>query len=141
MNTSTAGARPSSARDRMIGIGCAILGALALVTALTMAVDPAGFLDGAGGFGTVNEHLVRDLATWTATLGVTLLAAARIASWRVPLLAFAALQGALHAINHAFDADLADPGWKGWGTVAVQLALTGVIVWLLVAAHRQETRS
>ena len=43
----------------------------------------------------VQVHLVRDVATWSATLGCTLLAAARIASWRVPILSFALLQGVL----------------------------------------------
>ena len=138
MTTSTAISQPVTARGRVIAFGCAALGAVSLLTALLMAVDPAGFLDEVGGFGAVNEHLVRDVATWSATLGVTLVAAARIPSWRVPILAFAVLQGVLHAVNHMADADLADPGWKGWGTVAVLAAVTALTAWLLVAAHRED---
>ncbi len=138
MSTSTVIAHRQSARDRVIAPGCGALGALVLLTALAMALDPAGFIDEAGGFGAVNEHLVRDVATWSATLGVALLTAARLAAWRVPILAFAVLQGALHTVNHAFDADLADPGWKGWATVGLQAAVTTVTAWLLVAARREE---
>ncbi len=138
MSTSTVIAHPASARERVIALGCGALGALSLLTALAMAIDPAGFIDEVGGFGAVNEHLVRDVATWSATLGACLLAAARLAAWRVPILAFAVLQGALHSVNHAFDADLADPGWKGWATVGLQAVVTVVTACLLVAAHRQE---
>lgn len=138
MPASIAHPAAAPARDRVVAGGCAILGLISLFTAVAMALDPSGFLDEVGGFGAVNEHLTRDIATWSATLGVTLIAAARLAAWRVPILAFAALQSALHAVNHAFDADLADPGWKGWATVALLAAVTAVTVWLLVAARREE---
>lgn len=140
MSTPTQSVRRSG-RPAMVGFGCAALGALALLTALTMTVDPAGFLDEAGGFGAGNDHLVRDLATWTASLGATLLAAARLASWRVPILAFATIQGTLHAANHAFDVGLADPAWKGWGNVVLQAGIVAVTAWLLVAAYREERRA
>lgn len=130
-----------SARERVIGIGCATLGALWLATAFAMAVDPAGFIEQAGGFGAVNEHLVRDLATYSAAVGAGLIVAWRVASWRVPVLAFATLQTALHAVNHVLDADLADPGWKGAGNAIVLAALTLVTAWLMLAAHREETRA
>lgn len=137
MSTSTATSPRAGSREHAIAAGCALLGAASLLTALAMVADPAGFLDEVGGFGAVNAHLVRDVATWSATLGVTLLAAARLASWRVPILSFALLQGVLHMVNHAFDADLADPGWKGWGTVGLLAAVALVTAWLLVAAHRE----
>ena len=138
MSSRTAAPATPSPRERVIAGGCTALGAVSLITSVVMTVDPAGFLDEVGGFGAVNEHLVRDLATWSATLGVTLLAAARLAAWRVPILAFAFLQGALHTINHAFDADLADPDWKGWANVALLASVTLVTAWLLVAARREE---
>jgi hypothetical protein len=141
MSTSPAIPEAASARERVIALGCAVLGAAALLTAIAMAVDPSGFLDEVGGFGAVNEHLTRDIATWSAALGLTLLVAWRVASWRVPILAFAVLQGTFHTINHAFDADLADPGWKGWANVALLAAVTAVTAWLLVAARRQEERA
>lgn len=128
-------------RERAIGMGCAVLGVLWLATALAMALDPSGFIEQAGGFGAVNEHLVRDLATYSAAVGAGLLVAWRTPSWRVPVLAFATLQTALHAVNHVFDADLADPGWKGWGTAVVLAALTLVTAWLLVAAHQEGSRA
>ena len=114
------------------------LGAVSLLTALVMAADPAGFLDEVGGFGAVNEHLVRDVATWTAAQAVILLGAVRMRSWRVPALVFAVIQGTLHTINHVLDADLADPAWKGWLDVALVAGLTLVARWLLVAARREE---
>jgi len=127
-------------RERVIAAGCAALGVLSLVTALAMALDPSGFIEEVGGFGAVNEHLVRDLATYSAAVGVGLLVVWRVPSWRVPVLAFATLQTALHTVNHVFDADLADPGWKGWGTAALLAALTVVTGWLTLAAHREERR-
>lgn len=138
MTTSTLTRGATSARERVVAAGCALLGVVSLLAAFTMAVDPAGFLTEVGGFGAVNEHLVRDIATWSATLGITLVAAARLASWRVPILAFALVQSVLHMVNHAFDADLADPGWKGWGTVVLLAAMTLVTAWLLAAARREE---
>lgn len=138
MTTSTTLPAAASARERVIALGCAALGTISLLTAIAMTVDPAGFLDEVGGFGAVNEHLVRDVATWSATLGATLLAAARLAAWRVPILAFALLQGALHTVNHAFDAGIAEPAWKGWATVGLLAGITLVTGWLLVAAQREQ---
>ena len=140
MTTSTVSSPRTGSRERTVAAGCVVLGAASLLTALAMVADPRGFLDEVGGFGAVNAHLVRDVATWSATLGCTLLAAARIASWRVPILSFALLQRVLHLVNHAFDADLADPGWKGWGTVVLLGAVALVTAWLLVAARREERR-
>lgn len=137
MGTSTHSPR-SATRVSMPGLGCAALGVVSMLTAFTMVLDPAGFLDSVGGFGASNDHLVRDFATWSAALGATLVAAARIPSWRVPILAFAVIQGTLHAANHSFDAGLAEPGWKGWGNVALQAAVVLVSAWLLLLARREE---
>ena len=60
------------------------------------------------------------------------------ASWRVPLLTFAVVQFALHAVNHVVDAGEADPGWVGvFDAVSLSLA-TVVLVVLLAAARRHE---
>lgn len=138
MTTSTALPAAATARERVIATGCAALGILSLLTAAAVTVDPAGFLGEVGGFGAVNEHLVRDVATWSATLGAALLVAARLAAWRVPILAFAVLQGVLHMVNHVFDAGIAEPGWKGWATVGLLAGITLVTAWLLIAAQREE---
>jgi hypothetical protein len=140
MSTSTPLSGTLLRRDRIIAAGCAVLGGLSLLTATAMAVDPAGFLDGAGGYGTANDHLVRDLASWSAALGVCLLIAARAPAWRLPVLTVAALQTALHTVNHIADADLADPGWKGWATAVLLASVAGVTAWLAFAARAQASR-
>ena len=114
-----------------------ILGGAPLVTAIVMIVDPAGFIEGVGGFGAVNEHLVRDLATWTLVYGAALLVSAWRPGWRVPVLAIGVAQGVLHVINHVSDAGLADPDWKGTANTLAFAGLVIVTAALLAAAIRQ----
>ena len=138
MSTTTA-ARPARAhRETAIRAGLAVLGASSLITALVMVADPSGFLDEVGGFGAANDHLVRDMATWSAAYGAVLLIAVRLVSWRVPVLALGVAQGVLHAVNHLADAGIASPSWKGLANVAVLGGVTLVTAWLLVAARREE---
>lgn len=140
MITSSAVPHRTTARARAVPFGCAVLGGTALLTAVAMTADPSGFLNEVGGFGAVNDHLVRDIATWSAALGAGLLVAVRVVAWRVPLLAITVIQGVLHAINHAFDAGLADPSWKGWVNVALVGSVSLIALWLLIAARAEEQR-
>jgi hypothetical protein len=58
-----------------------------------------------------------------------LLAASR-RSWRVPVLAFATLQFALHSINHLADIGAAHPSWLGpFDFISLALA-TVALAWL-----------
>jgi hypothetical protein len=106
--------------------------------ALVMAVDPGAFFDLVGPFGARNDHYVVDVATFELPLGVALLAATRLRSWRVPVLAFAALHWALHALNHLADISAADPGWIGVFDFLALTAGAAALTWLCVLAVRAE---
>ena len=129
----------STSRESGIRIGLAILGLATLLTSITMIVDPAGFIGEVGGFGAVNEHLVRDLAIWTVVYGAALLVAVWRPAWRVPVLAIGVAQGVLHVINHISDADLAEPAWKGTANTIAFAGLVLVTAVLLVAAIRERS--
>ena len=123
---------------RAVPAGVAALAAYELVLGLWMLVAPRSFYDAVGPFGPYNSHYVRDTSTWQLAFGVALAVAVRQASWRVPLLTFAVVQFALHAVNHVVDAGEADPGWVGvFDAVSLSLA-TVVLVVLLAAARRHE---
>ena len=124
-------------RETGLRIGLAILGLATILTSITMIVDPAGFIDGVGGFGAVNEHLVRDLATWTVVYGAVLLVAVWRPAWRVPVLSIGVAQGVLHVINHVSDASLAEPAWKGAANTVAFAGLVLVTAALLVVAARK----
>src|SRR4051794_41981476 len=83
-----------------------------------MAISPSVFFDAIGPFGTRNNHYMRDLATFYIALGAAGLVAARRPSWRVPVLALAAVEFALHAVNHLGDIGESHPALNGPGTFA-----------------------
>jgi hypothetical protein len=57
--------------------------------------------------------------------------AVRRAGWRVPVLAVAFLQYALHSVNHLIDVGEADPEWLGPANL-VAVALTALLLgWML----------
>lgn len=107
-----------------------VFAAVHLALGAYQAIDPSGFFDGLGGFGTENEHYIRDTAAFPLALGIAgLLAATRI-SWRVPVLATATFWYLLHAANHAFDVNESNEDWVGWFDVGA-LAVGGLLLaWL-----------
>ena len=119
----------------IVRVALIILGISQLALAAWMVADPGSFFDQVGGFGTQNDHYIRDVATWSAALGVAALIAAFRESWQLPVLAFAALQFTLHAVNHAADADTAVASTNGTAD-AVELAvgalLLAAVAWLAV---------
>jgi hypothetical protein len=125
----------SPALRRALPAGVAILGAYQVVQGVFMAAAPGTFFDKIGPFGPLNEHYVRDAATWSLAYGATLLVAVRRPSWRVPLLAFGLLQFGLHFINHLIDIDTAHPAWVGVFD-AVALGLLGAMIGALLLAAR-----
>lgn len=133
-SSSVAGA---SGREVAIQVGLALLGGATLLVSVPMIVDPAGFIAQVGGFGAENDHLVRDIATWTTVYGVALLVAIRQPSWRVPVLAIGVAQGALHVVNHVADAGLAVPDWKGAANSVVFGLIVLFTLALLIASHRE----
>jgi hypothetical protein len=126
-------------RERAIRLGLWALGAAWLAIAALQIADPASFVEAIGPYGSVNEHYVRDLASWYAAGGILLLLAAGRPAWRVPVLLLTLIQGALHLVNHVADVDAADPSWMGPLNTALLAATLGVTWWLLTAA-RAETR-
>ena len=127
----------SLALRRLLPAGVGILGAYQVIQGLFMAAAPDTFFDKIGPFGPLNEHYVRDAATWSLAYGATLLVAVRRQSWRVPLLAFGLLQFGLHFVNHLVDAGSADPAWVGVFD-AVALGLLGAMIGALLLAARDE---
>lgn len=96
---------------RLDGFGVLLLvfAALSIVTGLLMGLLPGTFFDEVAPFRPRSDHFIRDLATYSLASGVVFAVAAYVRSWRVPVLAFAALQYALHAVNHLADIDATDP--------------------------------
>ena len=137
----TTSVRPATTSgERILRTGLAVFGVSYLAIALFQVADPVAFVHDIGPYGAPNGHYVRDLSTWGAALGAGLLVAVRVPSWRVPVLAVAALQGLLHLVNHLFDVNAAERQSAGVGNaVALAIAL-GVVVWLLSVARKEETR-
>jgi hypothetical protein len=112
------------------------LGISQLALGLWMAIAPGSFYDALGPFGDRNDHYLGDVATFYLALGVVALVAARRASWRLPVLAFGAIQYTFHAINHLIDIGEADPGWVGpFDFAALALSAAG-LAWLAEVARR-----
>ncbi len=112
-------------------VGLRALGAFMLLQGVWMVVSPGTFFDVLGPFGERNDHYLRDAATWALALGTLAFVAASRPSWRLPVLALAAVQSGLHAVNHVVDAGDADPGWVGVFD-AVSLALVTALLVLLI---------
>ena len=115
----------------VVPLGLRALGAFMLAQGAWMVISPGTFFDVLGPFGERNDHYLRDVASWALALGVLAFVAASRPSWRLPVLAVAALQSGLHAVNHVADAGEADPGWVGVFD-AVSLALITVLLVLLL---------
>jgi hypothetical protein len=117
-----------------------VFGITQLVLGLFLAVAPGAFFDAIGPFGTRNDHYMRDLATFYIALGAAGLVSVRQPGWRVPVLALATIEFALHAINHLVDIGEADPKWNGPATFALVAASTALLAWMLRVAARDERR-
>lgn len=89
------------------------LGVVQLALGLFQVVAPGAFFDTLGPFGERNDHYIRDAASWELALAAAAFVAANRPSWRVPVLAIAAVHYALHAVNHLVDIGESDPGWVG----------------------------
>jgi hypothetical protein len=112
----------------------ALLIAFAAIQVLTGALlwlTPGFFYDEIGPYGVRNDHYMGDLATWQLALGAAAFVAVRRSSWRVPVLAIAFLQFALHTLNHLIDVSEADPGWLGPANFVSLLLATVLLGWML----------
>ena len=79
-----------------------------------MALAPCAFYDSLGKFPPRNDHYIKDVSTFYIALGVVLFVSVRRRSWRTPVLVFAALEYAIHAINHLVDVGDAASDFTGW---------------------------
>ena len=112
-----------------------------LVIGILLWVAPGFFFEEIGPYGTRNDHYMGDTATWYLALGIAAMVAVSKASWRVPLLALAFIQYALHSLNHLIDVGEADPSWLGPFNL-VSLVLTTILLgWMLNAERRVEAGS
>jgi hypothetical protein len=106
-----------------------------LVLGLLLWLTPGFFFDEIGPYGTRNDHYMGDLATWYLALGAATLVSVRHAGWRIPVLALAFAQYALHSVNHLIDIGDAHPEWLGPANF-VSLVLTTILLGWMVNAQR-----
>jgi hypothetical protein len=116
---------------RILDAGIALFAVVYLSQALVMIISPHSFYKSIGGFDSYNPHYLRDVASFAAALGVGLALSLGRVSWRVPMLAVATVQYALHSINHLVDIDIAHPEWTGYFDFFSLAASTLALVWLL----------
>ena len=124
---------PDEARLRLV---LGVLGLSQLALGAAMAIAPGAFFDAIADYGVRNDHYIRDFSTFYLALGATLVLSVGRQSWRAPVLALAAIQYGLHAINHLVDVGNADPGWLGPFNLVSLLAFEAVVVYSLRAVTR-----
>ena len=117
----------------------ALFGAAQVVLGLLLWITPGFFFDEIGPYGVRNDHYLGDLATWYLALGAATFVALRHASWRVPVLALAFIQYALHSVNHLIDLGDAHPHWLGPANF-VSLLLTTVLLGWMLTREREAVR-
>src|SRR5947209_719944 len=114
----------SAAADSLFQAGMIVFAAYNFGLALFMTIAPHAFFTSVGPFEELNRHYIRDVATFSAAMGVGFVVAFRRPSWRAPVLAISTVQFALHTLNHLVDASSAHPQWTGWFDFLSLLAST-----------------
>ena len=139
----TAVSSRAALRADALSAGIAVFALYHLALALFMVAFPHSFYAHVGPFGARNDHYIRDTATFSAAIGAGLAVSLRRPSWRVPALAIATVQFALHSANHLVDIDKAHPAWNGYFDFFSLAAATLVLAWLLgtAVARARELRS
>jgi hypothetical protein len=113
-----------------------VFGAVQIVLGLALWLVPGTFFEEIGPYGVRNDHYMGDLATFYLALGAGSLVAVVRGAWRVPVLAIAFVQYALHSLNHLIDVGEADPGWLGPANLISLAATTALLGWMLRVAWR-----
>jgi UPF0716 family protein affecting phage T7 exclusion len=108
-----------------------IFASVQVLTGALLWLTPGFFHDEIGPYGVRNDHYMGDLATWHLALGAAAFVAVRRVGWRVPVLALAFLQLALHTLNHLIDVSEADPDWLGPANFVSLLLATLLLGWML----------
>jgi hypothetical protein len=116
-----------------------VFAAIQVLTGTLLWLTPGFFHDEIGPYGVRNDHYLGDLATWYLALGAALVVAVWRTGWRVPVLAVAFLQYALHSVNHLIDVGEAEPEWLGPSNL-VSLVLTALLLAWMVNAEREQAR-
>ncbi|HEX2414239.1 MAG TPA: hypothetical protein VHJ37_03385 [Thermoleophilaceae bacterium] len=111
-----------------------------IVLGLLLWLTPGFFHDEIGPYGPRNDHYMGDVATWYLALGGVTLVAVRQLSWRVPVLAFAIAQYALHSLNHLIDVSEAEPSWLGPFNLVSLVLATVLLAWMLQSERREVAR-
>ena len=101
-----------------------------------MFFAPGSFFDSLGNFGLENTHYVKDTATFYIALGMVFYGAARLRTWRTPVLVFSTIEYALHAINHLVDVGKAKTDLLGWFDFFTLAVLTLILAALASFAWR-----
>jgi UPF0716 family protein affecting phage T7 exclusion len=108
-----------------------VFAAVQLLIGAGLWLTPGFFYEEIGPYGVRNDHYMADLATWYLALGAAAFVAVRRAGWRVPVLALAFVQYALHSLNHLIDVGEADPRWLGPANLVSLLLATLLLGWML----------
>jgi len=122
-------ARPAPAPGTVV-VGIAVFAALELGLALFTVISAHSFYTAIGPFGAFNAHYLRDVASFEGAIGIALVLAIGRPAWRVPVLALATFQFALHSLNHLFDIGRAHPAWTGYFDFFSLFAATVLLAWL-----------
>ncbi len=135
-------ARPApTASEEALCAGLVVFAIYHLALAAFMTIAPHAFYRSVGPFESINRHYIRDVATFSAALGVGFAVALRRPSWRVPVIAVTTVQFALHTLNHLVDASKAHPQWTGWFDFASLLVTTVLLGWMWRTAARSPAGS
>lgn len=121
------------------GIVLLVFAAISVLVGLAMAFAPGTFFEEVAPYEPRSDHFIRDLATYSLASGAVFAVAAYVPSWRVPVLAFAALQYLLHAVNHLVDISDTDPESLGI-TNFVLIAIGAVVLGVLLSRTRGGVR-
>jgi hypothetical protein len=109
-----------------------------------MIFAPGAFYDSFGKFPPENHHYIKDVATFYIALGFVFFVSVRRRSWRTPVLIFATLEYAIHALNHLVDVNEASSAFTGWfdffllAFIALLLAALASIAWRVHPEPEQE---
>ena len=121
------------------GVVLLVFAVLSVATGLLMGFAPGTFFEEIAPYEPRSDHFIRDLATYSFASGVVFAVAAYLPSWRLPVLAFAALQYGLHAVNHLVDIGDTDPESLGIGAF-VYITIGAVILAAMLSRSRGGVR-
>ena len=132
--------RTETPASPVVTVGLAAFGLAEVAIGIVQGAAPHAFYTAIGPFGPYNAHYARDVATFELAIGISLLVAIARPSWRVPVLGVAALQFALHSLNHLLDIGNAHPVWTGYLDFAsLAIATVALVLLMRVAALERDS--